>query len=59
MPRDNRSMYMTQVSFYVCYSDCVNVVKVNGCLSLGVLKYVVCLCKRCDGCCVFCLYGDA
>ena len=23
--------------------------------SLGVLKYVVCLCKGCDGCCVFCL----
>ena len=21
--------------------------------SLGVLKYVVCLCKGCDGCCVF------
>ena len=20
---------------------------------LGVLKYVVCLCKGCDGCCVF------
>ena len=24
--------------------------------SLGVLKYVVCLCRGCDGCCVFCLY---
>ena len=23
--------------------------------SLGVLKYVVCLCKGCDGCCVFCI----
>ena len=22
----------------------------------GVLKYVVCVCKGCDGCCVFCLY---
>ena len=22
-------------------------------LSIGVLKYVVCLCKGCDGCCVF------
>ena len=22
-------------------------------LSLGVLKYVVCLCRGCDGCCVF------
>ena len=28
-------------------------------LSHGVLKYVVCLCKGCDGCCVFCLYCDA
>ena len=27
--------------------------------SLGVLKYVVCLCRRCDGCCVFCLYCEA
>ena len=27
--------------------------------SLGVLKYVVCLCKGCDGCCVFCLYCEA
>ena len=26
--------------------------------SLGVLKFVVCLCKGCDGCCVFCLYYD-
>ena len=26
--------------------------------SLGVLKYIVCLCKGCDGCCVFCLYCD-
>ena len=24
--------------------------------SLGVLKYVVCLCSGCDGCCVFCLF---
>ena len=24
--------------------------------NLGVLKYVVCLCKGSDGCCVFCLY---
>ena len=22
----------------------------------AVLKYVVCLCRGCDGCCVFCLY---
>ena len=27
--------------------------------SLGVLKYVVCLCKGCDRCCVFCLYCNA
>ena len=26
--------------------------------SLGELKYVVCLCKGCDGYCVFCLYCD-
>ena len=26
--------------------------------SLGVFKYVVCLCEGCDGCCV-CLYCDA
>ena len=24
-----------------------------------MLKYVVCLCSGCDGCCVFCLYCDA
>ena len=28
-------------------------------LSLGVLKYVVCLSKGCDGCCGFRLYCDA
>ena len=28
------------------------VVKDSGFLSLGVFKYVVCLCKGCDGCCV-------
>ena len=26
--------------------------------SLGVLKYVVCLFRGCDGCCVFCLYCE-
>ena len=26
--------------------------------SLGVLKYDVCLCKGCDGCCVLCLYSE-
>ena len=44
--------------FYVCCSDCVRVcgnvccvaavVKYSGFLSLGVLEYVVCLCKGCD-----------
>ena len=27
--------------------------------SIGVLKYAVCLCRGCDGCCVFCLYCEA
>ena len=27
--------------------------------SVGVLKYVVYLCRGCDGCCVFCLYCEA
>ena len=34
---------------------CSDVVKDNDFFSLGVLKYVVWLCKGCDGCCVFCL----
>ena len=47
-------MYMAHVCFYVCCGDCVAaVVKDSGFLSLGVLKYVVCLFKGCDGCCVF------
>ena len=55
--------------FYVCCSDCVGVcgnvccvaavVKNSVFFSLGVLKYVVCLCRGCDGCCVFCLYCEA
>ena len=28
-------------------------------ISLGVLKYSVCLCSGCDGWCLFCLYCDA
>ena len=69
MHNDNRCMYMTDVCFFVCCSDgdgvsgnvcCVAaVVKYSGYLSLGVLKYVVCLCSGCDGCCVFCLYCEA
>ena len=55
-------MYMMHVCFYVCCNDCVGVcgnvccvaavVKNSGFLSLGVLKYVVCLCRGCNGCCV-------
>ena len=33
--------------------------KMVGILSLGGLKYGVCLCSGCDGCCVFCLYCEA
>ena len=56
-------MYMAHVCFYVCRSDRVRVggnavaqrslLNIVGSLSLGVLKYVVCLCSGCDGCCVF------
>ena len=58
------SMYMGHVCFYDCVVVCGNiccvgaVVKDSVFLSLGVLKYGVCLCKGCDGCCVFCLYCD-
>ena len=31
---------------------CVAAVVENSVFSLGVLKYVVCLCRGCDGCCV-------
>ena len=56
---------MFSVCFYVCCSDCVinvccvaAVVKNSVFFSLGVLKYVVCLCRGCDGCCVFFLCCD-
>ena len=61
-------MYMAHVCFYVRCSDCVWVcgnvccvaaVVKNSVFSLGVLKYVVCLCSGCDGCYVFCLYCEA
>ena len=64
----NYYYYMAQVCFYVCCSDCVGVCGNVCCVaavvkeivfSLGLLKYVVCLCKGCDGCCVFYLYCDA
>ena len=55
MPRDNRYMYMAHVCFYVCCSDCVGicgnvccvaaVVKDSCFFNLGVLKYVVFLCR--------------
>ena len=51
-------MYVYGACFYVCCSDCVGVcgnvccvaafAKDSGFMSLGVLKYVVCLCKGCD-----------
>ena len=60
---------MVHACFCVCCSDCVGVcgnvccvaavVKNSGFFSLGVLKYVVCLCRGCDGWCVFCLYCEA
>ena len=55
---------MAQVCFYVCYNDCVGVcwnvcyvaaVVENSVFTIGLLKYIVCLCRGCDGCCVFCL----
>ena len=50
------------ICFYVFYSGnvcCVAAVVKDSVFSLGVLKYVVYLCKGCDGCCVFCLYCEA
>ena len=44
------------VGMFVCVSV---IVKDSGWSSLGVLKYVVSLCKGCDRCCVFCLYCEA
>ena len=67
MPRDNICMYMVHVCFYVCCmivcgvcdNVCCVVAVVKDCFfSLGMLKYVVCLCRRYDGCCVFCLYME-
>ena len=37
---------------------CVAAVVKDSVFSLGVLKYVVCLCKGCDGYCVFYLNCD-
>ena len=49
-----------------CCSDCVGVVGMfvvyrallKIVFSLRVVKYAVCLCRGCDGCCVFCLYYE-
>ena len=43
------------VGMFVVYRP---LLKIVGLLSIGVLKYAVCLCKGCDVCCVFCLYCD-
>ena len=58
MHKDNRCMYMAHVCFYVCCSDCVGVcgnvccvaavVKMVRFFSLGVFKYIICLCSGCD-----------
>ena len=54
--------------FYVSCNDCVGMFKfvVSRALlkivffsSLGVVKYVLYLCRGCDGCCVFCLKCEA
>ena len=54
---------MAHVCFYVCCNNCVGICgnvccvaavdKYSGFFSFGVLKYVVCLYKGFDGCCVF------
>ena len=55
-------VYMAQVCFmslvvnvgmFVVYTV-AGVVEDSGVLSLGVLKYVVCLRRGGDGCCIFC-----
>ena len=60
------TVYMVHVCFYIRCSDCVGICRNFYCvvgiakdcdllaLKVGVVKYVVCLCRGCDGCCVFC-----
>ena len=43
------------VRMFVVYRPLLKIVFFN----LGMLKYVLCLCKGCDGCCVLCLNCDA
>ena len=38
---------------------CVAAVVKNRVFEPWSVKYVVCLCRGCDGCCVFCLYCEA
>ena len=68
LPLVARCMYIAHVCFYICCSDCVGVcgnvccvaaIVKDSVFSHGVLKYVACVCRGCDGCCVFCLYCDA
>ena len=43
-----------------CAGDCGNVCCVAAVVNNSVVfRYVVCLCRGCDGCCVFCLYCEA
>ena len=54
-------VFMSVVVIVLCGGNvcCVVAVVKDSFFCLGVLKYVVNLCKGCDGCCVFCLYCDA
>ena len=55
------STFYSSMQMGVCGNVCcvAAVVKNSVFFSLGVLKYGVCLCRGCDGCCVFCLYCEA
>ena len=55
-------VYMTVVmTVWGIWDGCyvAGVVEDSRCLNLGVVNYVVCLCRACDGCCVFCLNCEA
>ena len=47
------------VTVWGLWEVCCVAAVVKNSFSPGVLKYVVCLCSGCDGCCVFCLYCEA
>ena len=57
LPLVARCLETTDVCIWRMFVLCLCIVTVF--LSHGVLKYIVCLCKWCDGCCVSCLYYDA